>query len=182
MTNTKDIIVKLKEVREERKLSFQDILNLMEENGDFVSKSTLSRVFAEGSEELHFKYDETIQPIANALLDIEHIDETDGLDVQAMKSLLKYKIDRINELEKHVTKLEIERDKESIKYHEKLEKEREKFQRSIDFLKHQITLKDERIDRLMETSARKDDQIQTMLQNILTKCDNCSFHASNKGD
>ena len=50
MTNTKDIIVKLKEVRDEKGLSYTDILDLMEKNGDYLSKSTLSRVFAEGSE------------------------------------------------------------------------------------------------------------------------------------
>ena len=49
MTNVKDIIIELKEVREAKGLSFGDILDLMEKNGDYISKSTLSRVFAEGS-------------------------------------------------------------------------------------------------------------------------------------
>ena len=92
MTNTRDIIIKLKEVRQEKGLSFGDILTLMENNGDYLSKSTLSRVFAEGSEDGSFKYEETIRPIANALLDIETIEDTDNMDVQAMKSLLKYKV------------------------------------------------------------------------------------------
>ena len=89
MTNTKDIIIKLKEVREEKGLSYNDILALMEKNGDYLAKSTLSKVFSEGSEELSFKYEETIRPIANALLDIETIEDTDNMDTQAMKSLLK---------------------------------------------------------------------------------------------
>lgn len=92
MTNTRDLIIKLKEVREEKGLSFGDILDLMEKNGDFLSKSTISRVFADGSEEQSFRYEETIRPIANALLDIENIEDTDDMDVRAMKSLLKYKI------------------------------------------------------------------------------------------
>ena len=70
MTNTKDIIVKLKEVREEKGLSYTDIINLLEKNEDYLAKSTISRVFAEGSEEASFKYEETIRPIANTLLDI----------------------------------------------------------------------------------------------------------------
>ena len=73
MTNTKDIIIQLKRVREERGLSYNDILDLMKANGEFLSKSTLSRVFADGSEEVSFRYEETIRPIANALLDIDHI-------------------------------------------------------------------------------------------------------------
>ena len=44
MTNTKDIIIKLKEVRIEKGLSYGDILELMENNGDYVSKSTLSKL------------------------------------------------------------------------------------------------------------------------------------------
>ena len=180
MTNTKDIILKLKEVREEKKLSFQDIMRLMEQNGAYTSKSTLSRVFSDGSEDLHFKYEETIRPIANALLDMETIEEDDPTDIQAMKSLLKYKIDRITELERHVARLEAERDKEQIKHHEKLDRERERFNRSIDFLKHQIELKDERIDKLMESSIRKEEQTNNILEQLLTKCNNCEFHKTNK--
>lgn len=92
MTNTKDIIIKLKEVREEKNLSYNDILVLMEKNNDYLSKSTISRVFSDGSEELSFRYEETIRPIAKALLDIETIEDDDDMDIQAMKSLLKYKI------------------------------------------------------------------------------------------
>ena len=89
-SNTRDIIIKLKEVREERGLSYTDILNLMEKNNDFLAKSTISRVFADGSEEMNFRYEETIRPIAKALLDIETIEDNDDMNVQAMKSLLKY--------------------------------------------------------------------------------------------
>ena len=105
MTNTRDIIMKLKEVREERGLSYGDILDLLEKNGDYLAKSTISRVFAEGSEEQGFRYEETIRPIANALLDIENIEDTDNMDVQAMKSLLKYKIQRIEDLERQIEHL-----------------------------------------------------------------------------
>lgn len=150
MINTKDIIIKLKEVREEKGLSYGDILNLLEANGYFLSKATLSRLFSEGSEELSFKYEETIRPIANVLLDIETIEETDDMDVQAMKSLLKYKIQRIEELEKQVKALETALDKEKIKSLEKLESERSQSRRSIEFLKDQITLKDKRIDILLD--------------------------------
>ena len=99
------------------------------------------------SESVSFKYEETIRPIAKALLDIETIEDTDTMDTAALKSLLKYKIDRIEELE-------ILLDKEKIKYHEKLEKERATFNRSIDFLKNQVELKDKRIDQLMDANVK----------------------------
>lgn len=163
MTNTKDIIIKLKQVRDEKNLSFQDILNMMEKNGDYLAKSTLSRIFSEGSEELHFKYDETIRPIANALLDINTIEEDDVLDVQAMKTLLKYKNNKIIELEKQVERLEAQIAKEKNKYNEKLERERERNNRSIDFLKNQIELKDKRIDLLLESVFGREDQQKSLL-------------------
>ena len=71
MTKTKDVILKLKAVKEEKQLSLDKILSIMEQNGEYVSKTTLSRVFAKGSEEKIFKYENTIRPIANALLDMK---------------------------------------------------------------------------------------------------------------
>lgn len=172
MTNTKDIIVKLKEVREEKGLSYNDIMELMEKNGDYLAKSTLSRVFAEGSEEQSFRYEETIRPIANALLDIETIEDTDNMDVRAMKSLLKYKIERIEDLEKQIEHLQTALDKEKIKHHEKLEEERERFNRSIDFLKEQVAYKDKRMDLLLNSVYEKDALHKEMLEKIL-KCSKC---------
>ena len=154
MTNTREIILKLKEVREEKGLSYGDILELMEKNGDFISKSTLSRLFAEGSEDGSFKYEETIRPIAKALLDIETIEETDDMDVQAMKSLLKYKMQLIEDLEKKIEVLNNDLSKEKLKYHEKLDKERENFQKSLNFCREQIGLKDKRIDQLLDTNVK----------------------------
>lgn len=168
MTNTRDIIIKLKEVRDEKGLSYNDILKLMEQNNDYLSKSTISRVFAEGSEEMSFKYEETIRPIANALLDIENIEDDDNMDTKAMKSLLKYKLQRIEELEKKVEQLEAALDKEKIRYHEKLDKERAQFDNRIDFLKNQIDLKDKRMDQLLEAVFVKDNQHQEMLKLIMT--------------
>lgn len=161
MTNTKDIIIQLKEVREEKGYSYGDILALIEKNGDFLSKSTIARVFSEGSEEKTFMYEETIRPIANALLDIENNDDGDDMDVRAMKSLLRYKIKRIEELEAAL-------DHEKVKYHEKLEKEREHFNKSIEFLKHQVELKDKRIDMLFEAIFLKNAQHNEVMDAVMS--------------
>lgn len=168
MTNTKEIIIKLKEVRKEKDLSYGDILDLMEKNGDFVSKSTISRVFQDGSEELSFRYEETIRPIAKALLDIETIEADDNLDVQVMKSLLQYKIQRIEELERQIEQLEAAFDKERVKMHEKMEHERLTWSKSIDFLKGQVALKDQRMDLLLKAIQDKDSRYDTLLELVLS--------------
>jgi transcriptional regulator with XRE-family HTH domain len=160
MENTKQIITKLKQVRDEKGLSLNEIVLLVEKNGDYVSRSTVQRVFSDGSEDISFRYEDSIRPIANALLDIETIEDTDSMDIQAMKVLLKYKIDRIKELEQQL-------DKEKIKYHEKLDKEREQSRKSIEFLKEQIAYKDKRMDLLLESIKEKDAHYDTLLKHIL---------------
>ena len=165
MSYTQEIITKLKKVKAEKQLSLQEILDLMKQNGDYSSKSTLSRVFANGSEEKYFKYEETIRPIAKVLLDMETIEDNDTTDVQAMKTILKYKMDWIRELEKQNRELKEQLAYEKLHYHEKLDKERSKYESIIEFRSHQIEKKDERIDRLLE-----------MVKKLMEHCENCKFH------
>lgn len=171
MTNSRDVILKLKEIKEEKGLSYGDILDLMEKNGDYISKTTLSRVFAEGSEEIKFRYEDTIRPIANAILDIDNIEETDEMDVQAMKSLLKYKNNIISDLEQKVAELETALDKQKIKHNEKMDRERAAWGRSIDFLKDQIAYKDKRMDLLLDAVKEKDSRYDELLKIILRKAE-----------
>ena len=99
-------------------------------------------MFADGSEDLSFRYEETIRPIAKALLDIENIgDDDDDMDIKVMKSLLKYKMQRIEDLEHQIEQLQSDLKSEKIKYHERMDTEREQWSRSIEFLKNQISLK-----------------------------------------
>lgn len=151
MTNTRDVILKLKEVKKEKGLSLDKILILVENNGEYISKSTLARVFRDDSENCSFKYEETIRPIANALLDIETIEEDDDTETKAYKSLLKFKGELIAGLEEKLKDVQSE---EKQKYQDKLQKEIDKFQRSLDFVKNQIELKDKRIDQLLNANDR----------------------------
>lgn len=164
MTDTKEIILKLKEIKLSKNLSLNDIVDL---TGGMVSKTTVQRVFADGSEEISFRYDETIRPIANALLDIENIEDTDNMDVQAMKILLKYKIQKIEELEEQIKELKSAFANEKLKYHEKLDSEREQYFRRIDFLKEQVALKDKRMDLLLEAVFQKDKAQKELMEKIL---------------
>jgi len=169
MTDTSEIIIKLKQVREQKGLSYGDILNLLEKNGDFLSKSTLSRIFQEGSENLSFRYEETIRPIAKALLDIETIEADDNLDVQVMKTLLQYKIQRIEELEWQLDHINSLFETERSKMNEKLEQERSRWSKTIDFLKEQIALKDQRMDLLLKAVQEKDTRYEALLEFVLSK-------------
>ena len=146
ITDTKVLLKQLKEIKQAKDLSLDAILKMIEDNGDFVSKSTLSRVFSENSDVTDFRYETTLRPICDALLDIDTIETNDTIDVKAYKTILKLKKDIISELKDEVNN-------EKINYHERLEQETLKFQRSLDFMNNQITLKDQRIDALMKLTT-----------------------------
>lgn len=156
MNKTRDLIIKLKAVKEEKGLSINKIADLIEENGDFISRSSIQRVFADGSEDCSFRYEETIRPIAKALLDIENIEDNDSLDTATLKALLKYKIQRIEDLENQLEHLQAALDNEKLKRHEKIDEIRAEYERKIDFLKEQITVKDKRMDLLLDALLRKE--------------------------
>ena len=125
-----EIVTNLKRVREENGLSYQKIVEMVENNGEYVSLSTVRRVFEDGSESYGFQFDNTLRPIANAVLGIySDTDVVSASEVEALKSIVSYKSDRIVELESQLKRTE------------------DSYRRRLDFLKHQISLKDERIDK-----------------------------------
>ena len=56
MTNVRDVILKLREVQKEKQLSYDRILSMLEGDGEYLSKSTLSRLFGEKWENYSFDY------------------------------------------------------------------------------------------------------------------------------
>ena len=105
MTKSKDLIIKLREVQKEKKISYDKILSLMEQDGQFSSKSTLSRLFGDNWEKYSFDYENTLIPIANVLLDVENIEEDDDTETKAFKSLLKLKMSVIDDNARQIAEL-----------------------------------------------------------------------------
>ena len=181
MTKSKDLILKLREVQREKKLSYDKILSLMERDGEFTSKATLSRLFGKKWEGYSFDYEQTLIPIANVLLDVDNIEADDDTETQAFKSLLRLKMSVIDENAKQISELKEQikdvANREKIKYHEKLQAETDKFQKSLDFAKHQIELKDKRIDQLMASNDRlsiTNDRLINQLLNCPLKNEVCN--------
>ena len=141
-----EIITKLKKVREEEGISYQRIVELVEQNGGYVSLSTVKRVFSEGSESYGFQYENTLKPIADAVLGI-YSPSADGAtadEADAMKAIIDYKSEKIAELTAQLERVE------------------ESYRRRLDFLKDQIALKDTRIDR-------RDAMIERLLDVVLRR-------------
>ena len=146
LTNTKEIIIALKEVYREKNLSIDKTLALVNEKvGEgIISRSTVQAVFAEGSENgsRQFGYDTVLKPLYIALLDIENIETDDETDIKALKAVLRLKKDIIDELSADLNS-------EKLTFYERLEEKTRDLQTTIDFLKNQILLKDERITDLI---------------------------------
>lgn len=118
-----------------------------------VSLSTVTRVFAKDSEQKSFRYD-SIKPIAKMLLGLDSLDEG-AEDEKALKAIIQYKETEFSQLEQQFQELK-------ERYEKKLEKERAQARTSIDFLKHQIELKDDRITLLLNELLSSNSQIKEL--------------------
>ena len=103
------------------------------------------------------------------MLDIDSIEDTDTTNVQAMKILLKYKIQRIEELEQQIEQLKQSISKEKMKSGERIEREWVHWGQKVDFLKEQIDLKDQRIDMLLDLVQAKDAQYMELMKQALNQ-------------
>ena len=127
-----DIIRRLKAVREDNGLSCQKIVEMVEQRGQYVSLSTVRRVFEDGSETYGFQYANTLKPIADAVLGVYEPSKPDAItvdEVDALKAIVAYNSEKIKAMSAQ------------------LEETREQYEERIAFLKQQISLKDERIDK-----------------------------------
>ena len=142
---TREVIRQLKIVREDRGLSIQRIVDLLEERGTPVSLATVRRVFEDGSEDRNFRYEDSIKPIADLLLEVQNTDTSTGADaaeLDALRALVRYKNSYIAELEAAASNVEA-----------KVQAAKDEQQKKIDFLVVQLAGKDEQL-------KAKDQQIQ----------------------
>ena len=158
MINTKDVILALKKVKKDKKLSNEKIYKMVKEK-DFatsVSLTTVNRVFRKDSETIPFRYEATLRPIANALLDMEVVEDTDNNDTQAYKSILVLKQEIITELEKKLK--DVENANPDIMH----------YVRSIEHLQKQLAFKDKRIDQLLDANDRLQKTVDKLTDQLLS--------------
>lgn len=66
--NQRELIRQIKEAREHCGISYQKIVDRVLESGGSISLSSVRKVFREDAEELHFRTEDTLLPIARVLL------------------------------------------------------------------------------------------------------------------
>lgn len=92
---TKKVIARLKEVKTQKEMSCQDIVNICDQNGESVSLSSVKRIFAKGSEDGKDYRAYTLDAIFHAVIGTEEVelseeDMTDtGKEIMAENAALK---------------------------------------------------------------------------------------------
>ena len=158
LTRSQELIRQLKEIKRTQEVTYPRIIERMERNGKFVSLTTLRRVFADNSEANadSFNYENTLLPIAEALLNVEDLptpaDSPYAKEIDALKSVIhcqNEEIARLHELKEHL-------------------------ENRITFLLEQIEKKDGRMDRkdriIDERDAaikEKDELIKKLIEKAL---------------
>ena len=143
-----ELINELKALRLEKGITFQEIADKTEVNGEPVSLSTIKKVFSDRYNHDH-DYNHVLKPIANVL---SPASENDSLEVRTLQTRLELKEEIINQYQERL-------DSKDKKY-----KDRELFyMKQIDFLQNQIAFKDEQIKHHYETIDRKDNLIRELL-------------------
>ena len=71
MTEGLELMEKLREARKAKNLSYQDIVDITEANGEAVSPSTVRRIFQEEAKLEDFRYHQTVRPIIRAVLGMD---------------------------------------------------------------------------------------------------------------
>lgn len=139
ITQTQELVTRLKSVKAARGLSVSDILRLLEEGGTPLSETTLRRVFAEGSESVHFSYDATLRPLAAVLLGQDGLAADELADatarIQGLLDVIGIKNDMIASMTAQM---------ESVK--QTYERRIREYETRMAFLRDQIELKDRRMD------------------------------------
>lgn len=100
----KDLILDLKKAKADGEVTYPRIMERIESSGKYVSLTTLRRVFAEGSElnASSFSYENTLTPIADALLPVEEtptpMDNPYAKEIAGLKAVIRTQNEEISHL------------------------------------------------------------------------------------
>lgn len=119
-------------------------MDMLEKRNCYISEATIKRLFSENNDPSTFKYQSTIAPLADVLLDIFN-DESGSEDVSALKAMIHDKNEMISILV--VKNEEIRADYEKRIIH--LQKQIAMLEEHLLFREKQIDKKDDIISKLL---------------------------------
>ena len=157
MLNAKKVefIDELKELRKEKGVTYQQIADETEKNGEAVSLSTIKHVFSDKYNHDH-DWKSVLRPIANVLMPPS---EDDDLETRALQTRLELNKEIIKQLQDRLeTKEKKHKDREAF-----LLEQISFYKDQIVFYQDQMKVKDAEIKRFQENIDRKDSMLRKFL-------------------
>lgn len=105
------LLDELKRRRKAKGLSYQDIADITEKNGEAVSMSTVKRVFAAGADIDDFRFQTSILPIARVVLD------DDAAGEEPAPGVLADVVDTLREEQIEIYQKELKKVQKSDQFH-----------------------------------------------------------------
>lgn len=150
MSEKQELLQKLRIARETKGLSYQDIVDITEENGEAVSLSTVKRIFQKDSDLDDFRYHQTVRPIVRAVLGLDEPTAEPAAQptteqaeqyyatIEGLKAVVDLKHEQIMALQKENNRLTAELADFKVDRKEELKKQTEDSQKKIDYLKNSV--------------------------------------------
>lgn len=143
-TLKKDTVERLRKVKKEKELTVSTIMKMLEEKQFFLSENTVKRVFSENADPASFKYQDTILPLADVLLDF-YEDQSGTDEVEALKAMIRDKNMTISILVAKNEEIRADFDKRIAH----LQKQIDRLEKTLDFREGVVARKDEVIEKLI---------------------------------
>lgn len=144
----RDTVERLRKVKRDNGLTISQIMDMLEKNNCYISEATIKKIFSENNDPGSFKYQSTIAPLADVLLDL-YSDDSGSEDITALKALIHDKNEMISILV--VKNEEIRADYEKRLNH---------LQKQIGMLEDHLIFREKQIDK-------KDDIIAKLLNKVV---------------
>lgn len=156
--DSRSTVLAIKARVEEKHLTPQQVLILLEEHKEHVSLTTIRHVLAPGSENDNFNWAMTLQPLTRVLLE-EDISDVDSVTDQVRLEGLEAVCDRMEELievlHDQIAQMKADHARICAQYEE-----------SLEFRKEQVSIKDKRMDLkdaiIADLMKKNDDLIEEL--------------------
>ena len=190
LKDSRELILALKEAKKQQEITIPRLIEMLQANNQTVARTTLVRLFADGSEDNDgFNYTSTLKPVADILLgnDQEQEDIKRHLEIVRLQSEIRVKDEAIITLNNQIDSLL-----------NQIEQVRSDAANQMEFLHNQIKLKDKRMDtkdeliqRVMDRNDKKDKaiaelmeenkQLDQTIRQLMDRCKLCDKEDKNNG-
>lgn len=146
-----ELMEKLRDAKKAKNLSYQDIVDITEANGEAVSPSTVRRLFQEEAKLEDFRYHQTVRPIIRAVLGMDEETEKPAAKpsaeqaeqyyatIEGLKAVVDLKHEQNTSLQKENNRLASELADLKVDRKEQLADTKADYQKKIDHLKEEIS-------------------------------------------